>query len=175
MHEAENSPLNDLFHYHPLVPGPYFPFELPGPLVCAPRSWVCLVHSKIQAMNPQAIKNSRRLYIGGIPETTSEVRLLLLLLGIAHHGEPPMGTGHTSGSSWGGEGGPQLALPLQKVGRIAASGHISPSKWPSPFGREVPGWKGLVPQEGSPSHLLHIAVTRRLCHTWTVTPAGCPL
>lgn len=38
------------------------------------RNWVCSLHAKVQATNPQAIKNSRRLYVGGIPENTSEVR-----------------------------------------------------------------------------------------------------
>lgn len=43
------------------------------------RSWVSNIHNKVQQMNPQAIKNSRRLYIGGItPETTEdELRQLL--------------------------------------------------------------------------------------------------
>ena len=37
------------------------------------RSWVSGIHAKVQQMNPQAIKNSRRLYVGGIPEDTTEV------------------------------------------------------------------------------------------------------
>jgi hypothetical protein len=36
------------------------------------RSWVSSIHHKVQQMNPQAIKNSKRLYIGGIPADTTE-------------------------------------------------------------------------------------------------------
>lgn len=48
---------------------------------CAPqkklghlRTWVASLHGKVAQMNPQALKNSRRLYVGGVPIDTSEVR-----------------------------------------------------------------------------------------------------
>lgn len=36
------------------------------------RSWVTSVHGRVQQVNPQAIKNSRRLYVGGLPLDASE-------------------------------------------------------------------------------------------------------
>ena len=37
------------------------------------RSWVNSVHTKVQQVNPQAIKNSKRLYVGNLPPETTEV------------------------------------------------------------------------------------------------------
>jgi hypothetical protein len=37
------------------------------------RAWVGTLHAKMQASNPQAIKNAKRLYIGGVPEGTTDV------------------------------------------------------------------------------------------------------
>ena len=39
------------------------------------RSWVGSLHAKMQASNPQAIKNAKRLYIGGVPEDTTDVSI----------------------------------------------------------------------------------------------------
>lgn len=39
------------------------------------RRWISSVHGKVQVMNPQAIKNSRKLYVGNIPADTSEEEL----------------------------------------------------------------------------------------------------
>lgn len=39
------------------------------------RTWVASLHGKVAQMNPQALKNSRRLYVGGVPIDTSEVSL----------------------------------------------------------------------------------------------------
>lgn len=36
------------------------------------RTWVSQVHSRVQQVNPQAVKNSRRLYVGGLPQDTTE-------------------------------------------------------------------------------------------------------
>ena len=38
------------------------------------RAWIGTLHSKMQTSNPQAIKNARRLYIGGVPDGTTDVR-----------------------------------------------------------------------------------------------------
>lgn len=38
------------------------------------RRWVSSVQAKVQVMNPQALKNSRKLYVGNIPAETGEVR-----------------------------------------------------------------------------------------------------
>jgi hypothetical protein len=38
------------------------------------RSWIAAINSQMAATNPQLVKNARRLYVGGVPEGTSEVR-----------------------------------------------------------------------------------------------------
>lgn len=38
------------------------------------RSWLTGVHAKVQAANPSAINNYKRLYVGNLPPHTSEVR-----------------------------------------------------------------------------------------------------
>lgn len=38
------------------------------------RRWISSVQAKVQVMNPQALKNSRKLYVGNIPAETGEVR-----------------------------------------------------------------------------------------------------
>jgi hypothetical protein len=38
------------------------------------RSWLAGVQGQVAARDPQIIKNARRLYVGGIPEGTKEVR-----------------------------------------------------------------------------------------------------
>lgn len=39
------------------------------------RSWLSSLQGQMQHKDPQVIKNARRLYIGGIPESTREVLL----------------------------------------------------------------------------------------------------
>lgn len=46
------------------------------------RQWVTSVHAKVQQLNPQTLKNSRRLYIGGIPPDASEDDLRVFLNGL---------------------------------------------------------------------------------------------
>jgi hypothetical protein len=41
------------------------------------RSWVNSIHSKVQGMSPQIIKNARRLYLGGVPPEATDVSCLL--------------------------------------------------------------------------------------------------
>lgn len=71
-------------HLCECVPNPPWPQRLPLPapspqiLVLQKklahfRSWVASVHSKVQQVNPQAIKNSKRLYVGNLPPDTTEV------------------------------------------------------------------------------------------------------
>jgi hypothetical protein len=38
------------------------------------RGWVAAVNAQVAANNPQLVKNARRLYVGGVPEGTTEVR-----------------------------------------------------------------------------------------------------
>lgn len=38
------------------------------------RSWMASVASQVAASNPQLAKNARRLYVGGVPTGTTEVR-----------------------------------------------------------------------------------------------------
>lgn len=38
------------------------------------RAWLQSLQTQVQAKDPQILKNARRLYIGGIPEGTKEVR-----------------------------------------------------------------------------------------------------
>jgi hypothetical protein len=38
------------------------------------RGWLAGVQEQVTARDPQIIKNARRLYVGGIPEGTKEVR-----------------------------------------------------------------------------------------------------
>lgn len=40
------------------------------------RRWLGSVHARVQQSDPQALKNVRRLYIGGVPEDEAEVRSL---------------------------------------------------------------------------------------------------
>lgn len=37
------------------------------------RLWLNTIHSRVLQMNPQAVKNSKRLYIGGMPDDATEV------------------------------------------------------------------------------------------------------
>mmetsp|Transcript_20487 Transcript_20487/g.44791 ORF Transcript_20487/g.44791 Transcript_20487/m.44791 type:complete len:465 (-) Transcript_20487:1227-2621(-) len=39
------------------------------------RQWVSSIHARVQQLNPQAIKNSRKLYVGGIPPHVTEDEL----------------------------------------------------------------------------------------------------
>lgn len=41
------------------------------------RSWMDSLQSKVNAQNSQAVKNARRLYIGGFSPGSSEVRVIL--------------------------------------------------------------------------------------------------
>eukprot|EP00775_Hariotina_reticulata_P007687 gene7687-7887_t len=38
------------------------------------RSWLSNLQGQLQAKDPQIVKNARRLYVGGIPEDTKEIR-----------------------------------------------------------------------------------------------------
>jgi hypothetical protein len=38
------------------------------------RSWMGSVNAQMAATNPQLVKNARRLYVGGVPPGTTEVR-----------------------------------------------------------------------------------------------------
>ena len=38
------------------------------------RSWMASVNAHMATTNPQLVKNARRLYVGGVPPGTTEVR-----------------------------------------------------------------------------------------------------
>jgi len=39
------------------------------------RAWISSIHARVQVMNPQAIKNSKKLYVGNIPSDVGEEEL----------------------------------------------------------------------------------------------------
>lgn len=39
------------------------------------KAWVAVLHSKVHAMNPGAIKNAKKIYVGNLPHDVNEEEL----------------------------------------------------------------------------------------------------
>ena len=46
------------------------------------RAWVASVNAQVAASNPQLVKNARKLYVGGVPEGTTEEELFAFFTGL---------------------------------------------------------------------------------------------